>query len=276
MSEDLRLMLGQWHLLRMYGASGPADSVLAIIDRDRLDMRVMVGIWIQAEDRRDSTGKVLELFPEVSVANRREIEDGLRLAEKYPRLVLALCVGNETQVAWTWNHVATGRLVEFVREVRARSRVPVTTADDFKYWNQPESRALAAELDFIVTHVHPLWNGRQLEEAVDWSRAALAEVQAVHPGQLVVIGEAGWATQHNDQGDQGKLLKGEVGEPQQAMFHDSFSAWVERARITSFTFEAFDERWKGGERADDVEKHWGLFNADRTPKQALTSRRPIR
>ncbi len=42
-----------------------------------------------------------------------------------------------------------------------------------------------------------------------------------------------------------------------------------RARIASFYFEAFDENWKGGDHPDEVEKHWGLFRADRTPKAVL-------
>jgi exo-beta-1,3-glucanase (GH17 family) len=39
--------------------------------------------------------------------------------------------------------------------------------------------------------------------------------------------------------------------------------------VTTFVFEAFDENWKGGADPADVEKHWGLFHADRTPKAAL-------
>ena len=35
------------------------------------------------------------------------------------------------------------------------------------------------------------------------------------------------------------------------------------------TFEAFDENWKGGDHPAEVEKHWGLFRADRTPKAAM-------
>ncbi|TFG39021.1 MAG: glycosyl hydrolase, partial [Chromatiales bacterium] len=36
-----------------------------------------------------------------------------------------------------------------------------------------------------------------------------------------------------------------------------------------FFFEAFDEPWKGSEFDPlGAEKHWGLFNVDRTPKQA--------
>jgi exo-beta-1,3-glucanase (GH17 family) len=43
---------------------------------------------------------------------------------------------------------------------------------------------------------------------------------------------------------------------------------VEDRQITFF-FEAFDEKWKGGTNPAEVEKHWGLFRADRSPKAAM-------
>jgi exo-beta-1,3-glucanase (GH17 family) len=88
-----------------------------------------------------------------------------------------------------------------------------------------------------------------------------------------VIGETGWATRRHEEGDQGKLMKGRVGEDEQKAFHDAFTAWARKQRVVAFFFEAFDENWKGGPRPDDVEKHWGLFRADRTPKRAMAGGR---
>jgi len=97
----------------------------------------------------------------------------------------------------------------------------------------------------------------------------LAEIRALHPGRTVVIGETGWATMRNDQGDQGRLMKGAVGEAEQAAFHRAASAWVRAERVPTFFFEAFDENWKGGPDPADVEKHWGFYRADRRPKQVM-------
>ena len=52
-------------------------------------------------------------------------------------------------------------------------------------------------------------------------------------------------------------------------FHDAVTEWARRERVTTFFFEAFDEEWKGGPHPDEVEKHWGLFRADRQPMAAL-------
>ncbi|NNE10040.1 MAG: glycosyl hydrolase, partial [Gemmatimonadetes bacterium] len=45
--------------------------------------------------------------------------------------------------------------------------------------------------------------------------------------------------------------------------------WVRAERVATFLFEAFDENWKGGADPREVEKHWGLYRADRTPKEAV-------
>ena len=44
---------------------------------------------------------------------------------------------------------------------------------------------------------------------------------------------------------------------------------MEKHKITTFFFEVFDEKWKGGDHPNEVEKHWGVFNSDRTPKLIL-------
>jgi exo-beta-1,3-glucanase (GH17 family) len=36
-----------------------------------------------------------------------------------------------------------------------------------------------------------------------------------------------------------------------------------------FFFEAFNENWKGGAHPAEVEKHWGVFFENRSPKAAI-------
>ena len=43
------------------------------------------------------------------------------------------------------------------------------------------------------------------------------------------------------------------------------------SRLRGQYFEVFDENWKGGEDPAEVEKHWGLFRADRSPKAAMAA-----
>ena len=74
------------------------------------------------------------------------------------------------------------------------------------------------------------------------------------------------------EGEQGELIKGVFGESEQKVFHDEMRAWAERTGTTVYFFEAFDEKWKGGPHPNEVEKHWGLYFSDRTPKEAMKDR----
>jgi exo-beta-1,3-glucanase (GH17 family) len=50
--------------------------------------------------------------------------------------------------------------------------------------------------------------------------------------------------------------------------------WTSGAGILTFVFEAFDEPWKGSPDPLDPEKHWGLFNVDRSPKRVTRNLYP--
>lgn len=270
--EDLRLIARHWNLIRVYGTLGPAPDILALIREERLPIRVVLGVWLDPEERRDSSGVVLETFPEARRANGAQVEAGIRLARAYEDVVIAVCAGNETQVFWSAHRFAPEQLIRDIRTLRAGVRQPVTTADDYNFWNRPESRAVAAEVDFITLHAHPLWNGKMLAEALEWTAATVASIRAVHPERAVVLGEVGWATRVHDEGEQARLIRGEAGEAGQRTFHRKVTAWAESTRTVTFFFEAFDENWKGGAHPNEVEKHWGLFRADRSPKPAMAER----
>jgi exo-beta-1,3-glucanase (GH17 family) len=270
--QDLSILLRHWNLIRTYGAR-EAETILQVIRDHELPMKVMLGAWIDTEVVHDESGNIIETRPEVKEANEAELSAAIRLANAYPGVVVAVSIGNETQVFWTSHKVQPETLLDYVRRARAGTRVPVTTADDFNFWRLEESKRIAAEVDFVVTHIYAMWGGLDLDRALDWTRGIYAEVKSVHPYLPVVIGEAGWATRVHDQGEQAKLIKGEAGEDPQKRFYEEFTAWTEKERIIAFYFEAFDENWKGGEHPNEVEKHWGLFRADRTAKQALAGKR---
>jgi exo-beta-1,3-glucanase (GH17 family) len=92
----------------------------------------------------------------------------------------------------------------------------------------------------------------------------------------IVLGETGWATAYNPfkkgAGEQGTLIKGKVSLRAQEQYLLMYNEWVIKNKITAFLFEAFDEPWKGGGKNSDpseIEKHWGVFNENRTPKESF-------
>jgi exo-beta-1,3-glucanase (GH17 family) len=48
------------------------------------------------------------------------------------------------------------------------------------------------------------------------------------------------------------------------------TAWAQEQGVPLFWFSAFDEPWKGSDHPDEIEKHWGLYDVDRRPKQAVS------
>lgn len=258
LAEDLEILAAHWSMLRVYGAGDTTERILRHIRDRRLPLRVMLGAWVAPEpdaDRRE--------------ANEREIRGAIELARAYPDVVGAVCVGNETQVFWSAHRVPAERLIELIRRVRSEVTQPVTTADDYNFWNRPESQAVAREIDFVVLHAYAMWNRQTLDDAVAWTATQVEAIQAAHPERVVVLGETGWATTMHPSGDAARQIIGVAGEAEQAVFHRRFTEWAARIELPYFFFEAFDEPWKGSAHPNEVEKHWGLFRVDRTPKPAM-------
>ena len=266
--EDLQLLQGHFRLLRVYGADALTETMLQVIREEKLPLQVFLGIWLEHE-----LGD-----PETRAANRKATLEGIELANRYPEIVAAISVGNETQVYWAAHRMQEQALLPYLRCVRANCSQPVTTADDYNYWNKPESQAIAAEIDFLFLHAHPLLNGQSLDQAWTWLDAQLADIEARHPDREVVLGEIGWATRHNPRligdGLQGTLIKGETSPEAQERYLRDMGLWLRTHERLVFLFEAFDETWKGGGAVtgpEDVEKNWGLYDERRQPKPGVTA-----
>lgn len=254
LEEDLRIIAKHWNMLRVYGSRGPTEAMLRIIKDKDLPIVVVVGAWIDPEDE---------------AANRAEVQAAIRLANDFPSVVAAVSIGNETQVFWSGHRTPTDTLIGWIRTARDAIQQPVTTADDYNFWNKPESHAVAAEVDFILLHAYAMWNQQSLDNAVAWTAEIVESIEAEHPTKKVVLGETGWATELSPEGDETKYITAPAGEAEQRKFYREFVAWAAESGQPYFFFEAFDEPWKGSDDPREVEKHWGLYNVDRTPKPVL-------
>jgi len=264
--EDLRIISEYWHMIRLYGADNDTKRILQIIDENDLPLKVVQGIWLAPEENN----------PEQRKANINQIILAIELTETYPNIVAAISVANETQVFWSAHKMNPLTIANYIRAVRNVVDIPVTTADDYLYWNKPESKQLADEVDFIFTHIHPLWNGKILDEAIPWLNDIYDELTTLHPQVPIIIGETGWATAYDStktgDGQQGSLIKGKVSLEAQAEFLARLHGWVDSNRVPTFIFEVFDESWKGGgadSPPNDIEKNWGLYYEDRSPKESF-------
>ncbi|MGH7994204.1 MAG: glycosyl hydrolase family 17 protein [Limisphaerales bacterium] len=237
-------------------------------------MKVLLGAWLDAEVSNPDCPWHKEPYPQKDldankIKNQKQIERAIRLASEYPKIVVAVAVGNEAMVSWTDHKVPVASVIAYVRQVKSAIHQPVTVCDNFDFWVKHGS-ALAPELDFISVHSYPAWEGKGIDEALP---ATIAEVQAVRnalPHSRMVVTEAGWATVATE-------FSSRASEANQKRYFDELYAWTAKENITTFFFEAFDEDWKGNNNdpnPDGAEKHWGIFTIDRKPKLVMAGLYP--
>jgi exo-beta-1,3-glucanase (GH17 family) len=267
--EDLQLLIqeGNFGLIRLYDSQANSEAVLRLIAANKLNLKVMLGAWLEAEVSNPNCPWHKEPYPqEVLEANKRknvqEIENAIRLAKQYSKTVVAVAVGNEALVDWNDHMVPVDSVIGYVLKVKQSIRQPVTVCDNYNWWAH-KGAALAKELDFISVHTYPIWEGKDIYEAMPFTIANIQAVRNALPHSRIVITEAGWATVAGEFGPRAS------GAKQTQYYHDLF-AWADKMNITTFFFEAFDEDWKGdANNMLGAEKHWGLFTVDRDAKQVM-------
>src|SRR5262249_5756973 len=243
-------------------------------------------------------------------ANQAEITRCTALVRAHPDLVVALSVGNETLDDWSDVKVAPAELAAYIDQVRGLVAVPVTTDDSWLPFALGQDGATsyadvaraAAASAFRSLQVYAFsdafydsWEGKQewvpadhraaamMAAALAYSKDSVRQVKdamAAHGiDRPIIVGEIGWksATKYTRADPPEQRIEGFLAHPvNQAMFYDPVAAWVygdgrdARGPAAAFTFEAFDEPWKG-ESGDDG---WGLFDTDRHAKYVLRDRFP--
>ncbi len=255
LEEDLRIIAEHWNLIRVYNADDISEKIFTIIREKQLPIRVMLGVWLDA-----GPGDIANTLRAIDLAGR------------FDDIVIAVSVGNETQVEWSAHRMNPSDLIRHIRTIRNNVFQPVCTADDYNFWNKDASREIAREIDFIALHMHPLWNGKTIPETADWMTQIVTSVENLHD-RPIIVGEIGWATDFDPDrkgpGEQGTLVKGSATVATQEEFLVLLDRWIDVHRKPTFLFEAFDESWKGGSGIHEIEKNWGVFYEDRTPKASF-------
>lgn len=266
--EDLLLISDQWKYIRLYSCDMHSKTVLEVLRKEQIPIKVMLGAYIIAEENNAGCpwGGVYEpsVLEENRKKNQEEIGRLVALSNEYPEIIFSLSVGNEACVDWTDHMVPVERVMEYARFVRSNTAHPVTFCENYVPWLD-KLLPLAEELDFISIHTYPVWEYKDIEESLEFTQQNFLQVAEKHPGKLIVITEAGWTTQSNGIG----IPKKNVGEAYQKIYYERLSQWCAENEVLTFFFEAFDEPWKGSEDPLEPEKHWGVFFEDRKPKMVL-------
>ncbi len=274
--QDLDLLLaGQFTLIRLFDSSDKvARQTLKVIRDHRHDIRVMLGIYVHHDD---------------PASNDAEVARGIALAHEYKDIVVAVSIGNETMVTWSFNRFDTLAMKGYIDKVRKAVNQPVTTNDNWAFfaWNrrvEQDPAPILASIDFVAMHTYPLLDSIYSPDLWDWRQAAVPPKQRAaamvdaafarakfeyaavrtHVDSLglaampIVIGETGW------QADPA-MVPFRAHPVNQKMYVNRMNAWQASGGgpRTIFYFEAFDEPWK---EADDK---WGLFNVKREARYVV-------
>lgn len=272
--EDLLILQKQWRYLRLYDVDPHAETVLDVIQRENLDIKVMLGAYIEAEMNNMGCpwggGSYSEdQLVENAARNQAKIDKLIAMANAHHETIASLSAGNEATVDWTDHYVPVAKVVAYVRQIKAACDQPVTFCENYVPW-LTKLAPLAAEVDFIAIHTYPVWEYKHIHEALEYTIENYRVVAERYPDKQVVITEAGWTTNSNGRG----IEATNVCEERQRQYYEELVAWSEEEKVLTFVFEAFDEPWKGSDDAMEPEKHWGLFTVDRKPKRVMLSYYP--
>ncbi len=270
------------------------------------EMYVMLGAWIDCKNAW--TGNEPDHTIE-SEQNEGEIARAVALTNKYPDIVKVIAVGNEAMINWATSYYVQPEVilkwVNHLQYLKINGGLPedlwITSSDDFASWGGGEESYHTEELeklikavDYISMHTYPyhnshynpeFWGVPEEEEnssdidkidtamlrALDFAKNQYAAV-AAHMKSLGVekpihIGETGWATVSNGfYGPEGSKATDEYKE---AKYYQLMRDWTNKAGISCFYFEAFNERWKDAGNQQGSENHFGLFTLDGKAKYAL-------
>ena len=278
--QDLDLLVaGGFGLIRLFDSTDKvAGQTLAVIRKYNLDIKVQLGIYLQVGNNAFS---------------QAEITRGIALAQKYSDIILAVSVGNETQIYWTANPITASVMASALDTVRKQVTQPITTDDNWAYFagNGADVRVLSL-IDFASIHTYPeidtqydLWDWR-LKAVPAASRAAAMMDGAIATAKQqyalarsyldnhnlaampITIGETGWNAVDNS-----GLLKYRASPVNQKMYYDRLRAWAAEGKTglgpkAIFYFEAFDEPWKKSDNG------WGLFNVNRQARYVIQGLNP--
>ena len=266
--EDLLIIQKNWKYIRLYDCDEFAERVLQVIKNEKINIKVMLGAYIVAE--MNNFGCPWGgFFSEEELTNHKEknihqIEKLIEFANSYSEIIFSLSAGNEACVDWTDHYVSEDSVIKYVRMIKEEAKQPVTFCENYVPWVTKLKR-LAEEVDFISIHTYPVWEYKNIHEALSYTQQNYNAVADAYPHKLVIITEAGWATNSNGRG----ILPDNVSEENQMVYYNDLMDWAEKNKKIIFVFEAFDEPWKGSPEPLEPEKHWGLYNVDRSPKLAM-------
>jgi exo-beta-1,3-glucanase (GH17 family) len=313
LKDDMKLLAAMGvKIVRTYKVHKPqAANLLQAIselkkENSDFEMYVMLGAWI------DCKNAWTDLEPDHNVeseANKPQIEETVRLANKYPDIVKVIAVGNEAMVKWAAPYYVqpdvilkwVNHLQELKKEDILSKDVWITSSDNFASWggggdeyHVEDLNKLIKAVDFISMHTYPMHDTHYQPEfwQKPFTTEGMTDVEKIDASMLrskvYAVDQYENVKKYMESLGVNKPIHiGETGwasfsdghygpngskacdEYKEAVYYQHMRDWTNEAGLSCFYFEGFDEPWKGGDNPGNSEKHFGLLTVDGKAKYAL-------
>ncbi|KAF9144287.1 hypothetical protein BG015_000152 [Linnemannia schmuckeri] len=253
--DELALLVQTTSRVRLYGTDCKVlEYVLNSIERKKLDLKVVVGLWI---DKDNAT-------------YTRQMTDFFKVMETYSwSNIIGVSVGNEVLFD---EYQPAEVLLAHIAEVKAKvvalghKDLPVFSSDLEKFNTYP----LTSSEDRAGVNLHPFFSGIPIEQAAEWYWKYLKEnvtpkvnVNRTAPIDIWIT-EVGWPTFPASSAVQASV----PSIPNLQIFLDTWLCEANKNGMPYYYFEFFDAPWKIWP-GSAVEGFWGLMTIDKKLKVKL-------
>lgn len=275
-------------------------------ENPNFEMYLMLGAWI---DCKDAWTNLAPNHNGESNKNAVEVDEAVKLTNQYPDIIKIIAVGNEAMVKWATSYYVQPNVilkwVNYLQNLKKEQKLPtklwVTSSDNFASWGgggaeyrTEDLKQLFKAVDYVSIHTYPMhdthynpnfWGildkekGFSEREKIDASilrardyaiaqyTSVLNYMKSIGVNKPIHIGETGWATRDDRfYGNEGSKA---ADEYKSAQYYNLMREWTNKAGITCFYFEAFDENWKNASNPSGSENHFGLFTIQSQAKYVL-------
>lgn len=265
-TRDLAVLSQLTNVVRLYGTDCNQTEML-LFAVDALDLNDTVKVWLGVWQSTNDT------------TNVRQLDQMYTILDKYGTSPFAgIIIGNEVLFREDMTAKELGTLITGVRtNLTAKGMtLPLATSDLGDAWSKAPT--LAADVDYIMSNIHPFFAGVEADVAAAWTVNFWNEFDIPLAAQVSnapknIISETGWPSAGGmDCGGASSCTNGSVaGITEMNTFMDGFVCQALANGTNYFWFEAFDEPWKiiydtPGENWEDK---WGLMDVNRNLKSGV-------
>jgi len=240
---DLRVLRPYFDGLITYGLNNGLEQIPAIAE-EMAYRAIILGIW--------------------DIQSETEVNKAIHLAKEHPKLIVAICVGNEGLLANRYDFQTLETVMNQIRQLLPS--IYVVTSEPIHSYGDSDLRRLG---DFHFPIIHPVFSGGDKSDPVAAAHWVFGRVEALrsYSQKYILVKESGLPSAgHPDCSPQRQatfwrtLLAGSIGTP-----NVGYSA-----------FEAYDLSWKARDTGSEIEAHWGFWDANREPKPVVEEFKKLR